>query len=197
MNEDMIKKFDKEVYISVDIEADGPYPGGYSMLNLGAASFKTTNPNPLEPISTFSINIKPLEGAGRDPSTMSFWEGNQQIWFEINENQVEPQIAMDEFRKWIREQPGTPAFVGYPGGWDFMFVYYYLMRFGHDSPFSFRTLSIATYACAMLKTPFRRTVKRSMPKYWFDKTLKHTHLGVDDAIGQGVQFMNMLCENLK
>jgi len=29
----------KEIYVSIDIEADGPIPGPYSMLSIGAVAF--------------------------------------------------------------------------------------------------------------------------------------------------------------
>jgi len=36
--------------------------------------------------------------------------------------------------------PGKPVFVGYPAGFDFLFVYWYLIRFTGESPFSFSAL---------------------------------------------------------
>ena len=197
MNEEILKKFEKEVYISVDVETNGPYPGDFSMINLGASSFKLTNPNPLEPISAFSVNIRPLRNAKQDPDTMRFWAKHPGIWKEINKNRVSPKEAMDDFEKWIANQPGKPAFVGYPGGFDFLFVYWYMMKFRGSCPFSFRNLGIATMAFTMLKTPFRGTVKRKMPKRWFEGCPAHDHAGLSDSIGQGMQFMHMLIENLE
>jgi len=49
---------------------------------------------------------------------------------------------------------------------------------------------------AMLKSEYRQTVKRNMPKRWFD-SLPHTHVALDDAIEQGALFCNMLTENLQ
>ena len=95
---------------------------------------------------------------------------------------------------WLRKLPGKPVFVGYPAGYDFLFVYWYLICFTGESPFSFSALDIKSYAMAMLGTEFRRTAKRSMPKRWFGKH-PHTHVAIDDAIGQGVLFCNMLAEN--
>jgi hypothetical protein len=36
-------------------------------------------------------------------------------------------------------------------------------------------------------------VKKNMPRHWFDP-LPHTHVALDDAIGQGALFCNMLAE---
>jgi len=35
-------------------------------------------------------------------------------------------------------------------------------------------------------------MKKRMPKHWFEGAPPHTHDGLDDAIGQGVLFINML-----
>jgi hypothetical protein len=68
------------------------------------------------------------------------------------------------------------------------------MRFAGESPFSHSTLDIKTYAMAMLKTDYRESTKRNMPRRWFD-ALPHTHVALDDAIEQGALFCNMLREN--
>ncbi|HZT80440.1 MAG TPA: hypothetical protein VFA26_09465, partial [Gemmataceae bacterium] len=85
-------------------------------------------------------------------------------------------------------------FVAYPAGFDFLFVYWYLIRFAGESPFSFSALDVKTYAMAMLKTEYREATKRNMPRRWFDD-LPHTHQALDDAIEQGALFCNMLAEN--
>lgn len=53
-----------------------------------------------------------------------------------------------------------------------------------------------TYAMAVMRTEYRRSTKQNMPHAWFDE-LPHTHVALDDAIGQGALFSNMLAENLK
>ena len=75
-----------------------------------------------------------------------------------------------------------------------MFVYWYLIKFTGESPFSHSALDIKTYAMALMKTEYRQSTKDNMPKRWFDK-LPHTHLALSDAIEQGALFCNMLAEN--
>ncbi len=55
-----------EIYVSVDIEADGPIPGDYSMLSLGSAAYDSDG----NLISTFTVNVAPLEGAKQQADTM-------------------------------------------------------------------------------------------------------------------------------
>jgi hypothetical protein len=51
--------------------------------------------------------------------------------------------------------PGRPVFVGYPAAFDFMFVYWYLIRFAGESLFPQSALDIKTYAMALLRKGYR------------------------------------------
>jgi hypothetical protein len=46
---------------------------------------------------------------------------------------------------------------------------------------------------AVVRTEYRETNKRNMPKWWFDN-LPRTHRALDDAIGRGALFCNILAE---
>ena len=100
-----------------------------------------------------------------------------------------------EYLAWLKQLPGKPVFVAYPAAYDFLFVYWYLIRFSGESPFSHSALDIKTYAMAVLQREYRDTTKGNMPKRWFDD-LPHPHCALDDAIEQGALFCNMLAENL-
>jgi len=180
----------KEIYISTDIEADGPIPGLYSMISFGSAAFledKTL-------VSTFSANLEELEGAGTDPETMAWWADHQEMWNESRTDLQNPAAAMQAYVAWLESLPGTPVFVGYPAAYDFMFVYWYLIRFVGRSPFSFSALDIKTMSMVMLGKGYRHSGKKRMPKRWFDD-LPHTHNALDDALEQGALFCNMLIES--
>jgi DNA polymerase III alpha subunit (gram-positive type) len=86
------------------------------------------------------------------------------------------------------------VFVAYPASYDFMFVYWYLMKFVGESPFSHSALDIKTFAMCLLGMGYRESTKRNMPKRWFDN-IRHTHVALDDAVGQGALFCNMLAES--
>lgn len=184
-----------EIYISTDIESDGPIPGPNSMLSFGAAAFVIENGRS-KLLSTFSANLKTLEGASGDPETMKWWATQTEAWKACRENQQPPEAAMRKFVGWLKGLSGRVVFVGYPAGYDFLFIYWYLIRFAGESPFSFSAIDIKTYAMAMLRIPYRESTKRNMPKRWFGKS-RHTHVALDDAIEQGEMFCSMLAENLK
>lgn len=179
-----------EIYISTDVETDGPIPGPHSMLSLGAAAYTADK----HLLSTFSANLETLEGASPHPKTAAWWATQPEAWAACRSDLESPEAAMRRYVAWIATLPGKPVFVGYPAGFDFLFVYWYLIRFTGDSPFSFSALDIKSYAMAVLKTEFRASTKRNMPKSWFDP-LPHTHVAVDDAVEQGALFCNMLRAN--
>ena len=178
----------RELYISTDIEADGPIPGPHSMLSFGSAAFTEEG----ELISTFTVNLETLPGATMHPETQKFWDRNEKAWAACREDPIEPKIAMEDYKEWLNSLDGKPVFVGFPAGFDFTFIYWYLIRFTEQSPFSFSALDMKTYAMAVMQTPFRRSTKRGFPRKWFKKGLPHTHVALDDAIEQGYLFCNMI-----
>ena len=103
---------------------------------------------------------------------------------------------MPSYRAWLEALPARPVFVAYPAGFDFTFVYWYLIRFAGKSPFSHSALDIKTYAMSLLRKDYRASVKRNMPKRWFSGR-QHTHVALDDAIEQGELFCRMLAENVR
>lgn len=191
--ENIIMK-NKEIYVSCDIEADGPIPGPHSMLSFGSAAFIVEHDKP-KLLDTFYVNLKLLKDAAPDPNTQKFWDRNQEAYAKTRIEPQYPTDAMNKYHSWLTNLGGTPVFVGYPATFDFMFVYWYLVKFAGSSPFSFSGLDIKTYAMAMMKTPYRQSTKKHMPKRWFDKDTKHTHHALDDATEQGKLFMNMMMEN--
>ncbi|MBI2345815.1 MAG: 3'-5' exoribonuclease [Deltaproteobacteria bacterium] len=178
-----------EIYVSTDVEADGPIPGMNSMLSFGSAAYLADK----KLIGTFTANLETLPGATANPKTMEWWKGQPEAWKACRENLQSPEKAMRYYLAWVKGLPGTPVFVGYPATFDFMFVYWYLVRFVGESPFSFSAIDIKTFAMAMLKTNYRKTVKKNMPVHWFDAN-PHAHRALDDAIEQGALFCNMLAE---
>jgi hypothetical protein len=181
-----------EIYVSTDIEADGPIPGAHSMLSFASAAFKADKTL----VGTFQANLTTLPGAHGDPKTMEWWRGQQEAWAACRDHPRDPAIAIPEYVTWLKALPGKPVFVGYPAAYDFLFVYWYLMHFAGESPFSHSALDIKTYAMALLGTDYRDSVKRRMPREWFDD-LPHTHVALDDAIGQGALLCNMLAARRK
>lgn len=176
-----------EIYVSTDIEADGPIPGPHSMLSLASAAFRADK----SLIGTFEANLTMLPGAQGHPKTMEWWATQSKAWAACRANPRDPAVVMPEYLAWLKALPGKAVFVAYPASFDFMFVQWYLNRFAGESPFSHSALDIKTFTMAVLGTEFYESTKRNMPKDWFDP-LPHTHVAMDDAKEQGALFCNIL-----
>jgi hypothetical protein len=178
-----------EIYVSTDVEADGPIPGPHSLLSFASAAYSADKVL----LGTFTRNLQTLDGAAPDPKTEAWWKTQPEAWAACRLDAQPPAAAMADYVAWLGTLPGRPVFVGYPAAYDFMFVYWYLMRFVGESPFSHSALDIKTFAMALLGKGYRESTKRNMPQRWFD-VHPHTHVALDDALEQGALFCNMLAE---
>ena len=176
-----------EIYVSTDIEADGPIPGPHSMLSFASAAFRDDKTL----VSTFTANLELLPGASGEPKTMQWWATQPEAWAAARSNCRDAAVVMPEYVAWLKALPGKPVFIAYPAAYDFMFVYWYLIRFAGESPFSHSALDIKTLAMAALGSEYREATKRNMPRGWFEEK-PHNHVALDDAVGQGVLFCNAL-----
>lgn len=179
-----------EIYVSTDIETDGPLVGRHSMLSLGSAAFSADK----QLIASFSANLETLPGREPDPKTAAWWATQPEAWAACRRDLEPPQQAMQRYVAWLRALPGKPVFVAYPSAFDFPFVASYLGEFVGENPFGYSVIDIRTYAMALLGTPYRASGKAAMPAEWFDP-VPHTHVALDDALEQGYLFCNMLKAN--
>jgi hypothetical protein len=177
----------QEIYVSTDIEADGPIPGPNSMLSFASAAYRADKTL----VGVFEANLETLPGAEGDPKTSAWWQSQPEAWAACRANLREPAEVMPEYVAWLKGLPGKPVFVAYPAAYDFMFIYWYMIKFAGESPFSHSALDIKTYAMALLGKEYRASTKRNMPRNWFDE-MPHTHVALEDAKGQGGLFCNML-----
>jgi hypothetical protein len=179
-----------EIYVSTDVEVDGPIPGPHSMLSFGSAAYRPDKTL----VSTFTANLELLPGAAGHPDTMAWWAERPDAWKACRQGPRDPAEAMPDYVRWLEALPAKPVFVGFPASFDFLFVYWYLIRFAGRSPFSFAALDIKTMAMVMLGKEYRHCSKKDLPRRWFDD-LPHNHVALDDAIEQGAMFCNMLAES--
>jgi len=179
-----------EIYVSTDVETDGPIPGPHSMLSLASAAFLADGTL----LGTYEANLETLPGASGHPESMEWWAEQPEAWQACRRAPRSPETVMLEYCAWLDGLGGDPVFVAYPVGFDFMYVYWYLMRFTGRSPFVRRALDVRTYAMAVMKCDYGDSSKKHMPERWLPES-PHTHVALDDAIEQGELFCNMLRES--
>ena len=158
------------------------------MLSLGAAAFDHHG----RMHSTFQTNLETLNSASAHPDTIAFWAKHPEAYKRTRIKARPPDEAMTEFVSWLERLPDRPVLVGYPITFDFMFVYWYIMKFVGKSPCSFSGLDIKTLAYDRMRVPYRDVSKKTMPTSWFPETRGKKHDTLDDAISQGHLFFNVL-----
>src|SRR5262245_37394590 len=97
-----------EIYVSTDVEADGPIPGRYSMLSFASAAFDAGGTM----VGTYAANLVTLPDAIADPDTMAWWEQHPEAWQACRSDLRDPTEAMTEYRAWLEGLLGKPVFVG-------------------------------------------------------------------------------------
>jgi len=112
-----------EIYISTDIESDGPIPGPHSMVSFGSAAYLADKTL----IDTFSANLELLPDATGHPDTMRWWQSQPEAWEACRTNLRSPEDAMHEYVEWLEGLPGAPVFVAYPVGFIPMWLWMMLL----------------------------------------------------------------------
>jgi hypothetical protein len=115
-----------ELYVAVDVEADGPIPGPYSMLSLGMAVAG-------RPDLHFYSEMKPIS-ARYDPEALAVAGLDRD---QLARQAPTPRDAMAAAARWVEDlRPlGRPVFLASPAVWDGMFVHWYFINFTGRNPF--------------------------------------------------------------
>ncbi len=160
-------------YIVVDIEADGPIPGDYSMICFGAVIV-----NEKLDISFYG-KLKPVsENWNPDALAVSGFSREDTLNFDS------PFEVMLQFEKWIKENSmGRPIFVSDNNGFDWMFICWYFHHFLGRNPFGYSSRRIADLYGGLMKD--------AHAKWQHLRKTAHTHNPVDDAIGNAEALLFM------
>ncbi|MFJ8586599.1 3'-5' exoribonuclease domain-containing protein [Streptomyces sp. NPDC093595] len=190
----MTRPLRPSLYISVDIEADGPIPGPYSMLSIGAAvagrqdadGYTAANPE----VHTFYRELRPISDAFVPEALAVSGLDRDRLAVEGSE----PVSVMREFAAWVRRvgRDAQPVMCGYPASYDWTFLYWYLLRFTGASPFSHSgCMDMKTLYATKARLPLRAVAKGTMPRELLSRR-RHTHHALDDAIEQAELFSNLM-----
>jgi hypothetical protein len=163
-------------WFMVDIEADGPIPGDYSMVCFGAVL--------VEPAldRTFYGRLKPISDRW-DPEALavSGFTREETLTFD------DPQGVMERFRDWlVQHSTGQPMFIADNNGFDWQFVNWYFHHFLGSNPFGHSSTNLGSLYKG-LSQDMRANFKRL-------RKTKHTHHPVDDAMGNAEALLHMQAE---
>lgn len=183
-----------DAYFSVDIEADGPIPGPYSMLSFGivyAGSFDGSRfQRPADFETGFYAELRPI-AEGFDPAALKV-SGLDRA--RLAQEGRDPAEATASASAWIDGVAAgrTAVLVAYPLSYDWMWLYWYFMRFcPAGSPFRHsRAFDIKTALAVKGGLPIARTNKSRLPAA-LRPGRRHTHHALDDAAEQAEIFANL------
>ena len=176
-------KSNDEIFISVDIEADGPLVGVHSMLSIGAV-------NVADPSKTFYAELKPISDEFV-PDALAVSGLDRE---KLKRDGKDPAAAMNELTAWVKSFKGRPVFCSF-STWDWSYVYWYLIRYTGKSPFGHSSLDMKSFYMARFGTTWGETIKRKIAEqrpHLLAGLGPHTHNALDDAKEQGELFRRML-----
>lgn len=160
-------------YFVVDVEADGPIPGDYSMISFGAVLVNDSLQH------TFYGQLKPISSQWV-PEALAISGFTREQTLEFND----PAGVMQDFANWIKTtSKGRPVFISDNNGFDWMFICWYFHHFTGSNPFGFSSRRLGDLYCGLVKDSFA-------PWKHLRKT-KHTHHPVDDARGNAEALLYM------
>ena len=166
------------MYISVDIETDGPNPGDYSMLSMGAVV--------VEPglTKTFYRELSPITKNYNPESVKHCGFTREQTWGFDN-----PLHVMKDFKDWLdkvkeEKQDKRITFIADNAGFDWSFVNWYFHHFIGDNPFG--------YSGGSLTWMFKGIVKDDSKSFKHLRKTKHTHNALDDAVGNAEAILEII-----
>ena len=166
-------------YFMVDIEADGPIPGDYSMIALGAVKVE----DGLE---------QGFLGYCRPISQQFVPEALAVSGFTREETEAfaEPQQLLLDFEAWIiTHNRGRATFISDNNGFDWMFVCWYFHRFLGRNPFGHSSQNLGSL--------YKGFVKDSFQNFKHLRQTPHTHNPLDDARGNAEALLALKAQGLK
>ncbi len=157
----------------VDIEADGPIPGDYSMVCFGAVLVRPG----LE--KTFYARIKPISDKWvPEALAVSGFSREETLAFD------DPKEVMSRFDGWIVENAGrNRIFISDNNGFDWQFINWYFHHFLGRNPFGFSSQNLGSLYKGMVKDCFQ--------SFKHLRQTRHTHHPVDDARGNAEALLHM------
>ena len=163
-------------YFMVDIEADGPIPGDFSMVCFGAVLVKPG----LE--HTFYGKLQPISDSWvPEALAVSGFTREETLAFD------KPRSVMQKFAEWIRTNTrGRPLFISDNNGFDWQFVNWYFHHFTDKNPFGFSSTNLGSLYKGLVQDTFK-TFKHL-------RQTAHTHNPVDDALGNAEALLHMKAE---
>lgn len=176
---------DRETYISVDIEADGPVPGDYSMVSFGACVVGSDDPR-----DEFYLEIRHMTD-NYVPEALAV-SGFNRAYLR---NCEQPDTAAKKIASWLDvmqvDHGGRLVMVGFNAPFDWSFVNYYLHHFVGRNPLGISALDIKALYMGATGSTWGETSMARLPVS-LQPANGLTHNALQDARDQAQIFQKIL-----
>ena len=174
-----------ETFISVDVEASGPYPERYSLLSIGACLAE-------RPDEGFYVELKPVKGQALE----SALHASQLSIERLSRDGTPPALAMQGFRDWVQQAaPGgrRPVMVAFNAPHDWAFINYYFLEYLGENPFGRSAIDIKAFYMGLVGCPWEETSMLYLsPRFLKGQEIPHDALA--DARLQAGLFRKLLAQ---
>ena len=161
-------------YVMVDVEADGPIPGDYSMVCFGAVVVEPS----LSRI--FYRKLRPIsERWVPEALAVSGFSRAETLTFD------DPHEVMASFGRWIlKNSAGKPMFISDNSGFDWQYINWYFHHFLGANPFGYSSANLGSF--------YKGVVRNVFQNFKHLRITKHTHDPADDAMGNAEAFLEII-----
>lgn len=162
-------------WIMVDVETDGPIPGDYSLIEIGAVVMDK------QLDKTFFAQLKPISEKF-NPEALAVFETTREQTLAYED----PKTAMLKFKNWIAtvsKDSKRVNFISDNNGFDYMFICWYFHHFLGENPFGHSSTNLGSLYKGLVKDVFKNFKH-------LRKTF-HDHNPVNDSKGNAEALLHM------
>src|SRR5579871_3362296 len=166
-------------YVMVDVEADGPIPGDFSMIAFGAVI--------VEPAldRTFYGQLRPISDKFV-PAALAVSGFTREECLQFGE----PTNVMRDFREWLAANcKRRMMFISDNNGFDWQFINWYFHHFLGENPFGHSSTNLGSL--------YKGIQRDTFAKFKHLRKTAHTHHPVDDAKGNAEALLELKEMGLK
>ena len=181
------------IYLSVDVEASGPFPGLFSLVSIGAVPV-VQGPDgwSVAREHTYYVELKPMEGAGELEAATKIHGLTSEY---LREHGLEPAEAMKSFGDYFRKlkrahKKVTPA--AWPSSFDAPYMGWYMQRFVGSNPLGWSAFDIPSYGMGLFRCHRGVLTQKMKAAGLFKANNPNQHHALADAVEQGETLAQLL-----